>query len=66
MGKRSIKEEDIMRRIKRKANKLNDRTANELVHALWKEKDRAVADIQAEPEGTVRHAYPKSRVQGLW
>jgi hypothetical protein len=47
-----------MRRIKRKTN--------ELVHALWNEKDRAVADMQAEPEGTFRHAYQKGRVQGLW
>jgi len=54
-----------MRKIRRKANKLNDGTADELVHALWNEKDRAVADMQAEPEHTGLHAYHKGRIQGL-
>jgi len=54
-----------MRKIRRKAKKLNDGTANELVYTLWNEKDRAVAAMQAELEGTVRYAYHKGRIQGL-
>lgn len=38
---------------------------NELVHALWDEKDKAVAAMKSNEEGTNLWAFDKGRVNGL-
>jgi hypothetical protein len=38
---------------------------NELLHALWEEKDRAIKAMKSNKEGTNLWAYDKGRIVGL-